>query len=106
MEVKGTSLTMTRGDSESIAVTLTGYTAAAGDCIEMTARDLSGKIVLYKKVDSFVENRAVIDILPDDTKGLKFGNYEYDIQLQFGGAVKTIIKPSRLTIGREVTYDY
>lgn len=107
MIVNGTNLKMTRGDSERIAVSLTGYTLQEGDVVEFTVRQTiySDKPVLYKKITEFSDNTAYINILPEDTEHLRFGKYVYDVQLTFNGAVKTIIKPSTFTIGEEVTYD-
>lgn len=107
MIIDGTNLEMTRGDSERIAVSLTGYTLQPGDMVELTVRQAiySNEPVLYKKVTDFSENTAYINILPEDTASLQFGNYVYDVQLTFNGMVKTIIKPSTFTIGEEVTYD-
>lgn len=52
MQVNGTNLKMTRGDSERIAVSLTGYTLQEGDVVEFTVRQTiySDKPVLYKKI--------------------------------------------------------
>lgn len=105
MKVNGTNLYMTRGDSESISVTISGYDIQPGDILEMTVRrSLSSRVSIHKKITEFFENKAVISILPNDTSGLPVGEYVYDIQLTFGDAVKTIVTPSKFVIGAEVTY--
>lgn len=106
MLVTGTNIYMTRGDSESIGVKVNGYTLTDGDKIEMTVRQRVGGIeLLHKVVTDFSENSAIITILPEDTEKLAFGKYVYDIQMTYGGSVKTIITPSVFEIGEEVTYN-
>lgn len=105
MRVYGTDLFMTRGDSESIGVKLNGYTLQDGDKVEFTVRRSVGSgAVIHKTVTEFSENAAIIPILPEDTERLQFGKYVYDIQLTYGGSVKTIVTPSSFEIGEEVTY--
>ena len=105
MKVNGTNLSMTRGDSESISVTISGYDIQPGDFLEMTVRQRpASPVVFYKKVTEFSENKAVISIMPEETSDLSIGDYVYDLQLTFGGAVKTIVKPSKFTLEEEVTY--
>lgn len=105
MKVKGTDIYMTRGDSESIGVKLSGYTLTTGDKVELTVRRSVGSgVLLHKEVTEFADNTAVIPITPEDTQKLAFGKYVYDIQLTYGGSVKTIVTPSAFEIGEEVTY--
>lgn len=105
MKVSGTGLAMTRGDSESISVTISGYDIQPGDFLEMTIRRRIGSpVVFYRKITEFSGNTALINILPEDTNALQTGDYVYDLQLTFGGAVKTIVKPSTFTLEDEVTY--
>lgn len=105
MQVNGTNLFMTRGDSESISVTFSGHEMQDGDFLEMTVRQRpNSPVVLYKKVTDFSGNKAIITIMPEETRELSVGDYVYDMQLTFGGSVKTIVKPSKFTIGEEVTY--
>lgn len=102
MKISGTDIYMTRGDSESITVSVSGVSLASGDFLEMTVRKRFGSPpVFYKKIDSFP---AVIPIEPKDTSGLPTGEYVYDMQLTYGGAVKTIVKPSKFVLENEVTY--
>lgn len=108
MIVSGTNLTMTRGDSEWLLVTISGYELQPGDKLEMTVRPyVGGRVLLHKEITEFEDNAANISIWPEDTQSLNFGTYVYDLQLTFaGGTVKTIVKPSRFTVAQEVTYDY
>lgn len=106
MRVAGTNIYMTRGDTESIGVKVSGYALKEGDYIEFTVRrSATSPVVLYKKEDTFGEdNSFLIKISPEDTSYLRFGNYIYDIQLTYSGSVKTIIRPSMFVIEEEVTY--
>lgn len=105
MKISGTDIYMTRGDNESIGVTVNGYTLVQGDKIQMTVRRSIGSgVVIGKEITEFSDNRAIIPISPEDTEKLQFGKYVYDIQLTYGGSVKTIVQPSVFEIGEEVTY--
>lgn len=106
MIVREHNLSMIRGDSESITVSITdGF--QSGDIIEMTVRKAAcdPKKYLYKKITQFSDGKAVIAILPSDTESIPFGSYYYDIQLTRGnGDVITIIKPAKFTLLEEITY--
>lgn len=107
MIVRGQNLFMTRGDSESLSVSCTNYQFGPGDVIEFTVKvdENASSSILYKKVTSFVDGVAYINIDPTDTNTLKFGEYVYDVQLTSkNGAVNTIIRPHTFEIGSEVTY--
>lgn len=104
MKLTGTDIYMTRGDTEGIIVNLIGYTPQAGDTVEFTVRRKIGNApVIYKKAE-FAETQAVVRIEPEDTERLRFGDYIYDVQLTYGGTVKTVVTPSKFTLGEEVTY--
>ena len=105
MTVKGTKLSMVRGDSESITVRCSDP-FAEGDTVFFTVRQCpEDPIALQKTVTDFPEGEAVIGIDPADTAGLDFGDYVYDVQLtRSGGAVTTLIEPDRFTLREEVTY--
>lgn len=105
MEISGNSMFMTRGDSETISVRIEGYTMQPGDFLDFTVRARIGApVVLHKRITDFVDGTAYITIEPKDTSLLPFAVYVYDVQLTYGGSVKTVIKPSKFTIGEEVTY--
>lgn len=104
MKLTGTDIYMTRGDTEGIIVNITGYTPQARDVVEFTVRRKIGNVpVIYKKAE-FAETQAVVRIEPEDTERLRFGDYIYDVQLTYGGTVKTVVTPSKFTLGEEVTY--
>ena len=110
MEVKGTNLFMTRGDSESITVTCTKngtkVSFTSGDIIHFTMKKHINdrNFVLQKIITDFTDGKAIIEILPEDTKDLQFKKYVYDIQwTTTEGRVSTIVRPSEFTIGPEIT---
>ena len=107
MKVSGTNLSMTRGDTESIALRIkSGGTLSAGDTVDFTVReDAESDVLLHKRVTEFTDGVAVIPIEPKDTEGLDFGTYRYDIQLTAAdGTVITLVKPARFTLTEEITY--
>lgn len=113
MNVDGTNISMTRGDSEFIEVSCSDEYGNKvdfedGDVIYFTVKHTINNTdkIIQKVVTSFTNGNAIIEILPDDTKNIAYQVYIYDIQLnKKDGTVKTIIKPSKFTITGEVTYD-
>ena len=113
MKIQGTNISMTRGDSEAIKVTVKDTSGniiplASGDTIYFTVREnVLGKTKIIEKIiTEFDDGKALINIDPQDTKDLRFASYVYDIQLtKENGTVKTIIPPSQFIITGEVTYD-
>jgi hypothetical protein len=113
MKVNGTELVMTRGDNETITVKFFNQDDVViplneGDTIYFTVKvSTQTKNILFQKIiTNFTDNEAAIDILPNDTKLLRFGDYVYDIQLNtVEGKVLTVVRPSKFTIAPEVTYE-
>jgi len=106
MILSGTNISMTRGDTEQLTVRCS-EPFAEGDMVYMTVRqDAESPIEFQKTVDTFgTEGEAVIVIDHMDTEGMDFGTYMYDVQVtRMDGRVKTLIKPSRLTLTEEITY--
>ena len=106
MTIKGTQIRMTRGDSETLTVTLEDDSFVEGDTVYMTVRpDVEEAISFQKVVTVFLDGAAVFGIEHDDTEGLDFGEYVYDVQLiRADGTVKTLVKPSKFILEEEVTY--
>ena len=111
MTVSGKNIKMTRGDSESITVKRfrdgSSVPFETGDTVTLTVReDAESEIQLQKTVTEFDESGwAAIPIRPEDTAGLDFGSYVYDIQLtEADGTVTTLVTVARFTLSEEVTY--
>lgn len=113
MKVSGNNISMIRGDSETITVTCKDLTDSiipleTGDTIYFTIKDnVNTEVkILQKVITVFTDGIAIIEILPADTKPLKYKDYLYDVQLtRENHTVTTIIKPSKFTIEGEVTYE-
>ena len=113
MKVTGTNVSMTRGDSESITVTMKNTEGELvpfedGDLLYFTIKENinTESKILQKAITIFRDGSALIGILPEDTKSLRCKEYVYDIQLnRIDGTVSTIIKPSKFVIEGEVTYE-
>ena len=111
MIFNSTTMTMFRGDSETLTVlardkaTKAPTALVAGDTVRMTVRRSEGaRISLQKVVTAFVDGKALIQILPADTSGLTPGRYVYDIEVTFAsGEVKTSVK-GVFWIEGDVTY--
>lgn len=106
MTINRTNISMTRGDSETLTVSLSNGVFNAGDTVTLTVRpDVEDPIVLQKVVTEFFDGAAIFILVPNDTEGLEFGDYVYDIQLtRADGYVTTLVKPSQFTLEEEVTY--
>lgn len=111
MQIKGTNITMVRGDSETITVTMKTPNAdkvdfVNGDTVYFTVKDntITKTKIIQKVITDFIEGTALISLVPEDTKGLRAKDYVYDIQLtRDGDIVTTIVKPSKFTVLGDVT---
>lgn len=97
---------MVRGDTETLTVTLDGGSFETGDTVYLTVRPSVDEDISFQKIVTvFMEGAAFFIIEPDDTAGLDFGDYVYDIQLTAAnGTVATLVKKSKFTLEEEVTY--
>lgn len=114
MRTKGTEIFIVRGDSGFLQIYMSDrednkILFKAGDVLFLTVKSSSrtSKISFQKIVEIQTETDFVsVNIEPNDTKELSFGQYVYDIQLtRSNGDVHTIMMPSKFTIGDEITYD-
>lgn len=105
--VKGTSITLTRGDSFAANIGIVQpngdpYIPGEGDSVRFAMK----KTIKDEKV--LIEKNIPIDTMrlilnPEDTKDLEFGSYVYDIQLtKSTGEVDTFITKSNLVLTEEV----
>lgn len=120
-KISGNNIYLTRGDSAAIELQVVNgenpYDFSEDEVKFSLKKRLSDKQPLIQKTFGNYDsetNKASITIEPEDTAGLDFGDYLYDIQLkhteepeQEGDdpvvTVDTIIVPSTFTIGAEVT---
>lgn len=105
--VNGNNITLTRGDSLILHVSMTRndepYTPSAGDSIRFAlGRDKRGtsEPIILKNIDI---NDMTLRIDPEDTKTLSYGTYYYDIEYTSEeGYVDTFIGPSSFKLTEEV----
>lgn len=113
MKLSGYDISMIRGDTEGIIVSVKTKDGelkplVEGDTIYFTVKKSirTDEILLQKVITTFYDGKAHININPSDTKGLGYGTYTYDVQWTSStGKVKTIVPPSDFKICGEVTYD-
>lgn len=113
--IKGTAITLTRGDSFSLQINLKvngeDYVPYEGDIVTFRlkrnmmdskhTRYLDEKPFIQKRIPS---NTMILDLIPADTKKLPFGTYVYDLEITFGvtGQVYTFINNAIFNIVPEV----
>lgn len=112
MKINNTNLSMIRGDSESIILSIdendNEYIFENGDKVYFTVKRNANtkEIIIQEVVTNFPDNLAIIEIEPSDTSDLQFRSYVYDIQLTTKhGRVKTVVPHSKFDILQEVTYE-
>ena len=94
------TIAMTRGDTAKIMFSAvdeegTPYEPEAGDMLKFSVAKKVGATPIFE-IPSVMESDAEafweITIEPDNTNGMKFGDYAFDVQLTHdGGQVDTII---------------
>ena len=105
--VSGTTITLTRGDTFVALISITKqdgtpYVPNDGDKVRFAMK------AKYEDPEPLVVKDIPIDTLtltlhPEDTKGLSFGKYVYDIQLtKADGTVDTFITKATIKITEEV----
>lgn len=107
VSIKNNRIIMTRGDTCRIRISLTDdsgeeYIPQEGDVIRFAAKKnySDPEPAIFKVIP---HNTMTLEIAPEDTKPLAFGNYVYDIQITFAdGTVNTFVTKSQLKIEEEV----
>ena len=112
MTIVGKNMSMIRGDTEAINVSLTEDGVArpfvSGDTVYFTIKKYASETekILQKVIETFTDGKALISILPADTALLKVMPYVYDVQIVFAdGTKKTVVGPATFEITAEVTYE-
>lgn len=105
--VKGTTISLTRGDSFAADIGIfqpngDPYIPSEGDRIRFAMKkNAKEKTVLILR-DIPIDTLRLV-LFPEDTKDLDFGTYVYDIQLtKCNGEVDTFITKSTLILTEEV----
>lgn len=107
--IKKTSIILTRGDTLKAQISITDkdgnpYTPEVGDTIRFAMKkhyeDPDTAVLIVKDIPI---STMLLQLDPEDTKDLDFGNYVYDIQITtVAGEVDTFIAKASLTLTEEV----
>ena len=99
-------ITLTRGDTARLTVTLKDdagqpYTVQNDDVVTLTVKkEYEDETALIEKK---VTGGNTFHIKPEDTKGLAFGKYKYDVQVTTAdGDNYTVLDDKTFTIAKEV----
>lgn len=105
--IDGNNIKLTRGDTAYLTVPIKtalgeDYVVQDGDTLTLSVKKKStDNNYVFQKV---LDGSNTFHIEPQDTAGVEFGKYKYDIQLNTAnGDVYTIIDVSTFTILEEVT---
>lgn len=106
-KVNGTTIVLTRGDTFRAYISIkksdgNDYVPAAGDSLRFALKRYPGSndLLILKPIPL---DTCLLQLDPEDTKNLPFGDYSYDIELDFAnGDVDTIIPNSRFVVDKEV----
>lgn len=112
----GYDLAMTRGDTDSLTVTMvidqdgTDVPFDANAAVLTVRVTRTGEEIFSIDATSVEGGVAVFDFAPDLTAGLNAGKYVYDVQATTAdGVVKTalggLMRPCRFVLYQDVTYD-
>lgn len=103
--ISGKIVSLTRGDSFSTPIELvnddgTPYEMQDGDSLRFMMTDFPGGAVLIEK--AIPSDTLLLQLDPDDTNALPFGNYFFDIELTYAnGKVETVIPEGQFNITAE-----
>ena len=112
--INGTKISMTRGDTLRVAVSMTrdgtAYTPENGDVVRFAVKNkrMTAGSKEYYDTDPIIlktipNGTMILELLPADTKEFDFGEYVYDIQITFAdGTVDTFITTSPFILTPEV----
>lgn len=107
--VNKNNITLIRGDTGMFSIQVQDI---SGNVVDLVASDVltftlrrtprHPEIVMQKTIEPVA---LMLTIDPEDTEGMAFGRYSYDIELKHAdGSVDTIIPPHSFEILEEVTY--
>lgn len=104
--LNGKTITMTRGDTVRIGISLTDdegapYIPEEGDSIRFACKKTyDGDLLIEKDIPT---DTLILKLEPEDTKPLPFGKYVYDMQITFAnGDVCTFVDKGQLKLTEEV----
>lgn len=100
---------LTRGDTARLTVSVQNdssgeaYTLEDGDTLTLTVKKSTKEATAL--IQKTLTGETSFYLTPEDTNGLSYGSYKYDVQLTLAnGEVYTIIEPTGFEILQEVTW--
>lgn len=107
IKISGTTIEISRGDCQPFTITLTGENVPEdGERVLFSVKKDSNNSDSLIEKDLIVQGGQIsIQILNADTKGLPFGDYEWDIRFpdMFGQSEPfTPMKPGKFRIGKVI----
>ena len=104
LEIKKNKISMIKGDTTHLNVSMNGYTYSEGDTITLTLKQsIEDEAVVLQKT---VAANQPICLVCEDTNAIAAGRYVYDIQLDTAaGEVYTVVNPNTFTIKEGVNCD-
>lgn len=106
LEIRGTTIILTRGDSASIKLNPTEdstYEPAEGDTIRFAMSKQYGATTPLVLINIPIDT-MVLEFRPEHTKDLAFGSYKYDLELRSadGNLVNTFVDKAEFIVDKEV----
>lgn len=105
--VKDSNIFLTRGDSASFEIDIKD----ADDKDFIFTQDFTLIFTVKKYCDSkfnliqkTLSNSILLELSPEDTSNLPFGEYFYDVELRTHDKIYTVITPHKFILEAEVTY--
>lgn len=110
---EGNNITITRGDTASLEVRLTGDAPQDGDSVVLSVKQSAARpAAVFEKAATAFEAApegeegviARFDIEAADTAGLDFGTYRWDLRIFYqDGEVVTPMTPRRFDVAEVIT---
>lgn len=104
------TIRLTRGDTAYVTINITSIELGGEEPYTLSSKDkLTFSVKRKVKDTEYIFTKELIGsttfhIKPEDTNGVKFGSYLYDVQLTTeNGDIYTIIEPTTFEISTEVT---
>ena len=93
-------ITIVKGDTAIITLSLDDYNLSLGDQVKFTVKKSANakEPVITKVVTEFVEGKAIIELLEEDTT-INAGDYLYEIEVRLAnGTVDTVIQATKFKV--------
>ena len=94
-------ITIVRGDTAILTLTLSGYSFSEGDQVKLTVKRSANdtKAYISKVVNEFTDGKAIIALEETDTADLSAGKYVYEIECRLkDGRIDTVITATTFNV--------